>query len=288
MKISHIGWIGLGNMGVPMSQQLIDSGYFLTVFNRTREKEAFLVDKGASVAVSPAELTRQTEAVILMVSDDEAVREVFTGKEGLLQAGVSGKIFINMSTVSPSISQEMAALCDAQGNDYVDAPVSGSVKQAETAQLVIMAGGKESVFQLVKPLLEKLGKLVLFTGHYGSGNRMKLAVNTLLALLSGGLAETVAFARKNEISVEDLIHVLNNSAMSSPYIKIKGDAILRNDFTAAFALKHIAKDLRLAKDCGLDTPLGITAHDVFQQAEKTLGEEDIIAVIKQFKGAERI
>src|ERR1700737_1897208 len=174
----------------------------------------------------------------------------------------------------------MAVLCKQQGNEYLDAPVSGSVKQAEEGQLVIMAGGEPKAFEQVKPVLERLGKLALLVGGHGAGNTAKLAINTLLGFHAQGLAEAVVFARHHGIETQDLLTLINNSALGNIFIKIKGEAILHNNYQAAFALKHIAKDLRLAKKEGLNTPLGEVVFKTFQQAESTLGEEDIIAIIK--------
>lgn len=278
---TKIGWIGLGRMGIPMSQRLLKGGYPLTVYNRTKGKEEVLLSQGATVALSPAQLMEQTDVVVIMVSNDQAIREIFTGNNSLLSSGISGKIVINMSTVSPGISKEMAELCRQQGNHYLDSPVSGSVKQAESGELVVMVGGEEAVFQQVKPILDQLGKLAIRVGDYGAGNSTKLAVNTLLAIISQGLSETIIFARDNGIETQDLLNVIHNSAMGNVYMKIKGDAILQNNYQAAFALKHIAKDLRLAKESGLNTPLGETAYKTFQEAETDFGEEDIIAIIKE-------
>jgi 3-hydroxyisobutyrate dehydrogenase len=220
---------------------------------------------------------------MIMVSDDQAVREIFTGEKGLLSAESTGKMIINMSTVSPAISREMSALCSAQGNSYLDAPVSGSVKQAEESQLVVMAGGDQAEFEKANPVLEILGKLVIHVGGNGAGNRAKLAVNTLLAFHAQGLAEAITFAEKKGIKTNDLMTIINNSALGNVFARIKGEAVLSNNFQAAFALKHIAKDLRLAREEGLNTPLGEVVFNTFQRAEKTFGDEDIIAVIKQIK-----
>jgi 3-hydroxyisobutyrate dehydrogenase len=284
MSITKTGWIGLGKMGIPMSQQLIKGGYAVTVYNRSTDKEQALKAMGAATATSPQKLIQDTDVVVIMVSDDAAISSIFTGDNGLLSANTSGKIIINMSTVSPAISKQMADLCVQQGNYYLDAPVSGSVKQAEEGTLVIMVGGDNTAFELAKPVLEKMGKLTMLVGDTGAGNKAKLVINTLLSIYSQGLAEAVLFAEKNGIKTEDLITLLNNGAMGSPYIKIKGDAIIKDNYTAAFALKHIAKDLRLAKDIGLSTPLGEVAYQTFQDAEAKLGDEDIIAVIKQVRG----
>ncbi|MDD4604295.1 MAG: NAD(P)-dependent oxidoreductase [Bacteroidales bacterium] len=278
---TKIGWIGLGNMGTPMSMRIIEAGYPVTVYNRTKGKEEKLISKGASVASSPLDLMKQSDVVVIMVSDDQAVREIFLGDEGLLNpGGINGKIIINMSTVSAGISVEMAALCRQGNHHYLDAPVSGSVKQAETGTLVVMAGGEETVFNQVKPILDILSKLAIHVGGTGSGNTMKLAVNVLLGIISQGLSEAVIFAQNHGLEAADLIKVIENSAIGSVYMKIKGDAILQNNYQAAFAIKHIAKDLRLAKAAGLNTPLGEAALDTFQKAEPKYAGEDIIAIIK--------
>lgn len=281
MTTSKIGWIGLGKMGNPMCQQLIKAGYQILVYNRSKGKEEALRMMGAVAASSPASIIQQADVIILMVSDDQAVWDIFSGEQGLLQAKTRGKLIINMSTVSPSISKALTTVCKEQGNNYIEAPVSGSVKQAEEGQLVIMAGGEETGFEMAKPILEQLGKLVMLVGPTGAGNAVKLAMNIMLAFYTQGLAETVVFAQRHNIKIKDFVTLLSNSAMGSPFIKMKGDAIMQDNYRAAFALKHLAKDLRLAKSEGLSTPLGEVAFQTFQQAEPALGEEDIIAVIKQ-------
>jgi 3-hydroxyisobutyrate dehydrogenase len=282
MSTVKIGWIGLGTMGVPMSQQLIKAGHPVTVYNRNTAKEAALQALGAATASTPAQLIQEVDMVFLMVSDDNAVRSVFTGSNGLLSTKVKGKIIINMSSVSPAISKEMAALCQEEGNEYLDAPVSGSVKQAEEAQLVIMVGGNDNVFQQAKPILERLGKLVTLVGDTGAGNTAKLAMNLLLGFYAQGLAEVTVFARQHGVKVEDLTTLIANSAMGNIFTKLKGDLIISENYKPAFALKHIAKDLRLAKAEGFSTPLAEVAYQTFQQAEPKFGEEDIIAIVKQF------
>ena len=281
MNIIEIGWVGLGKMGVPMAQQLLKAGFKVTAYNRSKAKSQELRASGIRSAETPLEVAQQSDIVIIMVSDDAATRAVFTGEQGLLRGGQGGKIFVNMSSVSPAISLEMAGLCAAQGDDYVDAPVSGSVKQAEDGQLVVMVGAKQALFDKVKPVLERLGKMVLRVGDTGAGNTAKLAINVLLGIHAQGLAEAMVFARAHGVREEDFVTILNNSALSNAFARIKGDAILKGNYQPAFALKHIAKDLRLAKEEGLNTPLADTAYKTYQAAEPTLGEEDIIAVIKQ-------
>jgi len=278
-----VGFIGLGNMGIPMACQLLKAGYPVLVYNRNKNKEETVVAAGADKTSSTADVMKRSDVVIIMVTDDAAIIEIFTGEQGLLTPAVTDRYIINMSTVSPEVSRKMAALCESAGNHYVDVPVSGSVKQAQDGQLVIMVGAEADVFDAVKPILGAMGKLVLRVGPTGAGNTVKLAINTLLAIQAQGLAETINFANQQGIKTEDLLILINNSAIGTVFGKIKGEAIMQDNFNAAFTLKNITKDLRLAKDLGLNSPLANTANNSFQQAEATYGNEDIIAIIKALK-----
>lgn len=284
MNTTTIGWIGLGNMGIPMAQRLIKAGYPVTVYNRNRVKESPLKTAGAATADTPAALIAKTDIVFLMVTDDKATRDLFTGGNGLLGTRASGKLIVNMSTVSPAISREFGEICRKQGNEYIDAPVSGSVKQAQDGQLVIMAGGSQAAYDQAGPLFQQLGKIALYLGDLGAGNTAKLAINVLLSFHAQGLAEAALFARQHGVRTEDFMTIFNNSAMGNVFGKIKGDAIIADNYAAAFSIKNIAKDLRLAKAEGLTTPLALTAYQTFQAAEPKYGDLDIIAVIKEVSG----
>ena len=279
--MNKIGFIGLGKMGIPMAQNLIKAGYLLSVYNRTQAKADILIAEGAKFIETPAALLQACEVVIIMVSDDVAVNELFNGDNGLLSVDVNGKIIINMSTVSPAISKEMNKQLLHNNNIYIDAPVSGSLKQAQEGSLVIMVGGNPTAFEQVKPIFTCLGKLALHVGETGAGNSAKLAINALLSFHAQGLAEAVVFAKAQGIATADLLELINNSALGNVFMKIKGDAILKENFNAVFALKHISKDLRLAKNEGLNSPLANAALKSFNEAEENLGEEDIIAIVKE-------
>lgn len=281
MNTEKLGWIGLGNMGNPMAKHLLNAAYPLFVFNRDVSKTEELVALGAQNVAYPSSLMNEADVVFIMVSDDQAIYELFTQKNGLLASNATNKIIVNMSTVSPTISKEMASLCKEKGNYYLDAPVSGSVKQAVDGQLVIMVGGDETIYQKTKALFSILGKLSLRVGETGAGNTAKLAINTLLAIQAQGFAETMLFAEKNGIQKTDLTNLISNSAIGNVFMNIKGDAIINQNYKAAFALKHIAKDLRLAKAEGINSPLANTAYQSFQDAEVELGNEDIIAIVKR-------
>lgn len=275
-----IGFIGLGKMGIPMAQRLIDAGYSLSVYNRSRSKAGPFASQGVQVAAEITSLVVFADVIILMVADDQATRDVVTGDRGILEAVSEGKIIVNMSTVSPGVSEEMSKLLRSKGTFYIDAPVSGSLKQAQEGSLVIMAGGEEQIFNKVKAVFNCLGKLALHVGDTGAGNTAKLAINALLSFHAQGLAEAVSFATAKGIAAADLLELINHSALGNVFMKIKGEAILQNNFAPVFALKHISKDLRLARNEGMKSPLSNAAFDTFADAEQHLGEEDIISILK--------
>ena len=287
MASKKIGWIGLGNMGVPMAGNLVRAGYTVTVYNRTATKAAVLVEAGAKLVSSPSVLWETADIVITMVSDDAALREIHGGERGLLAGARAGQMVIDLITVSPVTSRELAGPLAAKGVDYLDAPVAGSVRPAELGQLVIMAGGKKESYETALPIFEKLGKASFLMGEQGAGNTAKLAINTLLAFNMQGLAESVLFAKEKGIRPEAMLAVIGESAAANGITKMKTANMVEDNFQAAFALKHLAKDLRLALSQGLHTPGGITMHDSFRQALiNGWGEKDISAIFPFLEGKE--
>lgn len=275
-----IGWIGLGNMGYPMAKNLLKAGYALNVYNRTASKAEGLVNDGATLASSIKDLCVESEAIITMLSDDQAVKGIFLGEGGLLNCQAEGKLVINMSTVSPRTSYELEEMSKAVGARFLEAPVSGSVKPAEDGTLLILVGGDEDNYRAAQPIFEKLGKLSFWLGSVGAGSSAKLAINYFLALTLEGLAETVLFAKKNGIKAEDMLRIVNEGACGSPLTKLKTNAIVTNSYPAAFALKHMVKDLRLAVEQGIDFPLAQPLAETYKKAfDKGLGEEDVMAII---------
>ena len=284
MTTKKIGWIGLGNMGVPMVKNLLKAGFEVTVYNRTVAKAAPLQEAGAKLAVSPAALWDVADTIITMVADDAALQQIHQGKDGLLAGATAGTV-IDMSTVSPATSRELAAKLAVKGVNYLDAPVAGSVKPAELGQLVIMVGGKKEVYERAAPIFEKLGKAQFYLGQQGAGNNAKLAMNTLLAFNMQGLAESVLFASEHGISPESMLAIIGESALANAITKMKTANILQANYQPAFALKHLAKDLRLAQGQGLHTPGGEAMHDSYQQAlAQGWGEKDISAIFPFLMG----
>lgn len=278
------GWIGLGNMGNPMAKNLIKAGFEVVVYNRTKAKETELIEAGATSADSPQQLLERCDVVFTMLSNDDAVKEVYEGPAGLLAKAQPGKLLIDMSTVSPDTSRYLAEICRKHQLDFLEAPVSGSVKPAQDGTLIILVGGSADNYQKAKPFFDVLGKLSLHLGDNGVGSSAKLAINYFLGLNLQGLAETVLFAEKNGVSREDMLTIVNEGACGNGITKLKTSSILNNSFPAAFALKHLVKDLRLAKEAGLDAPLIHPLFDSFNHAQELgLGDEDVMAILKSLK-----
>lgn len=278
MSTEKIGWIGLGHMGVPMVSNLIKAGFNVSVYNRSADKVKPLTDKGAKSAASVGDLSRHCDIIFVMVSDDEAVKDIFAD---IRKEDIKGKLFINMSTVSPDTSRYLSEKCSERSAWFLEAPVSGSVKPATEGTLVILAAGDENAYERAIPCFEKLGKLSLYLGEPGQGAIAKLAINYYLAITIQGIAETILFAESHGLSREVMMLIINESACGSPMSTMKTASIIKNDYPAAFPLKHMAKDIRLAKNQKLDTPLSQPVFETFRQAlTDKLGDEDVMAVIK--------
>jgi len=278
-----LGWIDLGNMGVPISLNLLKAGYSVTVFNRTASKASELISAGAVQAQSLEELVQSSDIIFTMVSDDEAVKDLYFSNK-LLEAAEPGQVFIDMSTVAPATSKEIYAAAKDKGIGFVDAPVSGSVAPAKEGNLLVLAGGEEETYNKVKELFEPIGKMSIYLGESGSGSNAKLAINLLLGITVQGIAESVLFAEEQGIKVEDMLTIINESAVGTAISKMKTPAILKDEYPAAFALKHMAKDLRLAKETGELNAIGNSAYHTYKDAlARELGELDVMAVIKELR-----
>lgn len=280
--MQRIGWIGLGNMGTPMVTNLIKAGFEVAVYNRTGSKITGLVELGAKATTSIKELVDFADIIVTMVSDDYAVRSIYDGDNGVFSCSrLGGKICVDMSTVSPEVSKELAYKAEALSMLYLDAPVSGSVKPAQDGLLVIMVGGSRLAFQSVKPMFDVLGKYSVYLGDSGSGNAAKLAINLMLAFYFEGMAEMTILANKCGIGTAEMMSILNEGAMGCGISKIKTANFVNNDFSPAFALKHLAKDLRLAREQGLSTKVGLEIETNYRKAmDAGMGELDSAAIVK--------
>lgn len=281
MHHKNIGWIGLGNMGFPMAKNLENAGFPLSIFNRTPSKSEPFTDL-SEVYISAVELVKNCDIIFTMVSNDAAIIDLYEDIFHL--EDISGKIFIDMSTISKDLTLTIAQKIQEKQARFMDAPVAGSTVPAKEGTLIIMAGGEEKDLQEVLPYLNKLGKAVKHVGPVGSGISAKLAINYFLSIIYQGLAETVLFAEKSGIKIEDMLEIINESACGSGATKVKTPLLLQQDYAPAFALDFMLKDLNLAKKEGVNTPMNTVLLETYQKAHDAgLGKQDVISIIKYLK-----
>ena len=258
---ANLGFIGLGVMGSRIVKRLLAAGHEVTGYNRTKSKAQWLMDAGMNWADTPRDVTEATNIIFSMVTDTEALETVTRGPEGILAGLNAGKIYVDMSTVSPAVSRETARQVAAKGAQMLDAPVSGSVITLEEGKLSIMAGGSRPAFDRALPVLQAIGPKVTHVGANGLAVSMKIATNLSLAVQMLAFSEGVLLAEKSGIARETAVEVLLNSVIASPMVKYRGPFVLNMPDEAWFDVGMMQKDLLLALELGrqLDVPLPSTA-----------------------------
>jgi len=281
--MANIGYIGLGVMGGRMAKRLLDAGHKVTGYNRTKSKAAWLIEAGMHWADTPGAVVEAADVIFSMVTNTRAVLAVTGGPGGLLARLEPGKIYIDMSTVSPAVSRELAAKVSDKGAHMLDAPVSGSVETLEMGKLSIMVAGDEAVFEQVKSILLDIGPKATYVGENGLAVTMKIATNLSLAVQMLAFSEGVLLAEKSGIKRETAVEVLVNSVIASPMVKYRGPFVLGMPEEAWFNVNMMQKDLNLAQELGqqLDVPLPTTAAtNEFLTAARGMGlVEDDFAII---------
>lgn len=272
-----IGWIGLGKMGVPMSQNLIKAGFPVVVYNRTAEKAKPLVDAGAKHASSMRAAARDSQIVISMISDDAALDQVATGPDGILGEAKPGLIFVDMSTVSPTASARVAAACVSKNVAYLRAPVSGSTVVATNAALTILASGPKDAFDKCEDAFKAMGKALFYVGTGEEARYIKLSLNMMVGITAGMAAEALTLSKSGGMDWQQTVDIIANSAVASPLIGYKTALLKARNFAPAFAASQMAKDFDLMLDAGkaLNVPLPLTAIvRQFLSAMKATGKGD--------------
>lgn len=283
-----IGFIGLGVMGAPMAANLLRKGFTVTVYNRTADKALPLVNMGANIAASPAETARAVDVVITMVSNDQALEEVYYGENGILSGLQPGATAIDSSTVSPALSVRLGQDIRNRLAHFIDAPVTGSKPAAEDGTLLFMAGGDRHVLDAQRDVLLAMGKEIVHTGPNGSGSTAKLAHNTIVGINSAALIEGMALAVKGGIDAAAFLHIVQRGGAASKMADLKGPKVIDRDFSVQFALALMLKDLKLSAAFaeGLDvaTPLLETAKNLFQEGESAgYGDADLSALAQVYE-----
>jgi len=276
--MANLGFVGLGVMGGQMVSRLLDKGHTVTGYNRTRSKAQWLIDKGMRWADSPRAVAAAADVTFAMVTNAAAISAITDGPDGILAGLTAGKLFVDISTVSPQVSRATAAKVRALGADMVDAPVSGSVITLQQGKLSVMVGGRAETFERLKPLLLDIGPKVTHVGDNGLALAMKIAVNLSLAVQMLAFSEGVLLAEKSGVSREVAVDVLTHSAVASPMIQYRGPFVLRQPEEAWFDCNMMQKDMLLAMELGrqLSVPVPTTAvSNEFLTAARGMGWEKL-------------
>jgi 3-hydroxyisobutyrate dehydrogenase-like beta-hydroxyacid dehydrogenase len=277
-----VGFIGLGLMGLPMARRLQNAGYRLHVYNRTKQKAETLLSNGAVWCESAAEVARQSEIVLTMISTSEVLEEL---SAEIRPALGTGSLHIDTSTVSPSLTAKLYQLYRAEGKHFLHAPVLGSIPQATEGTLLLFVGGDDEAYAQSKELFNILGKHVWRFPSVAQASHTKLLCNLFIAGMITTLAQAIVFAQKAEVDPRTLLEILPHSALNAPMYQSKGKSIIEDDYTPRFFLDHMLKDINLmldaAQQLGVPLPTIEAAQGLFAKASQSgLGKQDYSAVVK--------
>jgi 3-hydroxyisobutyrate dehydrogenase-like beta-hydroxyacid dehydrogenase len=260
--MKNIGWIGLGKMGIPMALKLAESGHKLSVFNRTKSKTTALVKAGASAENNVADVAKKSDVIITMVSDDTALEMIALNANGILENAKSNSTFIDMSTVSPVLSQKISQVALKKGINYLRAPVNGTVMQAEKATLVILVSGPQNAFDEQNDIFKTMGDKIFYIGAEEQARYLKLSINMMVGISSIMMAEALTLGKAGGLNWDVMIDIIKNSAVGSPVFSYKTQMLKDRDFKPAFSAKQMAKDFDLILEAGraANVPLSISAQ----------------------------
>ncbi|MDP4725781.1 MAG: NAD(P)-dependent oxidoreductase [Desulfobacterales bacterium] len=289
----NIAFIGMGTMGAPMALNLLKAGHEVTVHNRSREKEAPVVEAGAKPAASPAEAAESAEVVITCVSDTPDVEEIILGETGVIRGAATGTIVVDMSTVSPSATRRIAERLGEKGIRMLDAPVSGGSEGAQNGTLSIMVGGEEADLIKVRPVLEAMGKTITHVGPIGAGQLTKAINQIVVAGTYWGVAEGIAIGLKAGLDMQKVVQAVGGGAAGSWAMINRSANMIKNSYPLGFKVRLHRKDLDIALEVAreLGVTLPVTAY--VEQVETGLiacghGDEDISVIARSIREASGI
>jgi 3-hydroxyisobutyrate dehydrogenase-like beta-hydroxyacid dehydrogenase len=287
--MANLGFVGLGVMGGELVNRLISKGHTVTGYNRTKAKAEWLIKAGMKWADTPRAVAQSVDIIFSMVTNSAALEAIVEGPDGILAGLKPGQIYVDISTVSPEYSRQVAAKVRAKGADMLEAPVSGSVITLQQGNLSVMVGGRKETFEKVKPVLLDIGPKVTYVGDNGLALVLKVASNLSLAVQMLAFSEGVLLAEKSGISREIAVEVLTNSAIASPMIKYRGPFVLKLPAEAWFNVNMMQKDMLLALELGrkLNVPMPTTAiSNEFLTAARGIGlvEQDFAVVFDVLAG----
>ena len=269
--MQRIGFIGLGIMGKPMAKNLLKAGYKLVVYDINKQPVRELVEAGAEEGFSPKDVAERVDVVITMLPNSPHVKEVILGKNGVLEGARPGSIIVDMSSIAPLVSKEVAAKAKEKGVEMLDAPVSGGEPKAIDGTLSIMVGGSEEVFNKVKDILLCMGSSAVLVGDIGSGNITKLANQIIVALNIAAMSEALVLAKKAGVDPEKVYQAIRGGLAGSTVLDAKAPMVMQRNFKPGFRIELHIKDLMNALD---------TAHEIGVPTLLTSQVMEILQVLK--------
>ena len=283
--MERIGFIGLGRMGQAMAGRLLVAGFPLIVTNRTRSKADALLQNGATWADTPALVAGQADIVFTILTDDTAVREVFSGQHGLLAGDCSGKLLVEMSTIRTATIDQLRPLVEARGAQLLDAPVSGTLEPARQGQLLAMVGGTSQDVERARPALETFCRRIVHMGPSGAGTTMKLALNMPMAIFWAGLAEAMAMGKRHGLNMAQMLDIYLDSPVAMPALRGKAPLLLGEQAEVAFDVTGVRKDLLVMIATGQEAsvPMPTASAALANWAAATAagyGERDLAAIVE--------
>jgi 3-hydroxyisobutyrate dehydrogenase-like beta-hydroxyacid dehydrogenase len=281
--MANLGFVGLGVMGGRIAARLLDAGHDVSGYNRTKSKASWLVERGLRLLDTPREVAAASEVVFTMVTDTAALLAVTEGDDGILAGLGPGKVYVDMSTVSPRLARELAASAAGTGAAMLDAPVSGSVSTLEKGQLSIMVGGEAEVLERVRPILEAIGPKVIHIGANGQAVLMKTAINLNLAVQLTAFSEGLLIAEKGGIPRDVAIEAMLASVIASPSLAYRAPFVFELPEEAWFDVNMMQKDLLLALEsgraAGVPMPTTATVNELLSACRGLGVDKEDFAVI---------
>ena len=299
MQYDTIGFVGVGIMGRPMAENVMDAGYEVVAHNRSPEPVEALVERGARRADSPAEVTRAADVVVTVLPDTEAVESVVRGTgdaegDGILAALSEGQVYVDMSTISPAATEDLAADVRARGAEMLDAPISGGEEGAVEGTLSIMVGGDRGTFEALSELFDAMGETVTRCGDSGAGQVTKAANQIIVGAQHQAVAEALLLAKRGGADLERVLEAISGGAAACWALDARAPRVVRGNFEPGFFASYHYKDLRIAtaagEEYGVPMPATSVVHEMYKAMEtRGYGREDhsaVIRIVEELAGAE--
>jgi 3-hydroxyisobutyrate dehydrogenase-like beta-hydroxyacid dehydrogenase len=287
-NVMTVGWIGLGKMGSPMSRHIAAAGHNLHVYDPVPDARSALADAGAIIEADAAAVAVAAPIVFLSIPNDAVLTKLVLGSSGLAASMKPGTILVETSTVSPRASAEVAEALAAAGVLYLRAPLSGSTATAEAGKLTVLASGDEGAYRRVEPLLSAFSTRQFYLGGGEEARYLKLAINMLVGATSALLAEALTFGEKGNLSIDQMMEVICESAVASPLIGYKREMLSKRDFAPAFTVEQMIKDFDLVIDAARDSHVPVFLISLIRQQYEAAraqgrGGQDFFVLLEQYE-----